>query len=79
MITISGEENDVKRSQSSSLLHKSKSILHSKYDSKQHFTASPESDGTDGILVLMYSIFLLFRIRNEPTPTAEAIKISGFK
>jgi len=41
MITINGEENDVKRSQSSSLLHKSKSLLHSKYEILIKYTLVP--------------------------------------
>ncbi len=41
MITISGEENDVKRSQSSSLLHRSKSLLHSKYEILIKYTLVP--------------------------------------
>ena len=41
MIAINGEENDVKRSQSSSLLHKSKSLLHSKYEILIKYTLVP--------------------------------------
>ncbi len=41
IITINGEENDVKRSQSSSLLHKSKSLLHSKYEILIKYTLVP--------------------------------------
>src|ERR687883_42625 len=41
MITINGEENDVKRSQSSSLLHKSKSLLRSKYEILIKYTLVP--------------------------------------
>jgi hypothetical protein len=41
MITISGEENDVNRSQSLSLLHKSKSLLHSKYEILIKYTLVP--------------------------------------
>ncbi|HJT49653.1 MAG TPA: ATP-binding protein [Nitrososphaeraceae archaeon] len=41
MTTISGEENDVKRSHSSSLLHKSKSLLHSKYEILIKYTLVP--------------------------------------
>src|SRR5919199_451839 len=41
MIAINGEENDVKSSQSSSLLHKSKSLLHSKYEILIKYTLVP--------------------------------------
>src|ERR671926_245300 len=41
IIAINGEENDVKRSQSSSLLHKSKSLLHSKYEILIKYTLVP--------------------------------------
>src|SRR5919202_1894844 len=41
MIAINGEENDMKRSQSSSLLHKSKSLLHSKYEILIKYTLVP--------------------------------------
>src|SRR5919206_201104 len=41
MITINGEENDVKEPQSPSLLHKSKSLLHSKYEILIKYTLVP--------------------------------------